>query len=124
MYLLNNPDHYTSHEFKTFFWMSYIQEAWKVWVIDPNDRLYQEKVQLLKRKDKVVGFSPVDDYIYRPCDLEKMCLYDWVSQCSRMKFPRSKKAGTPNVDGVKREEVEGQDDDDDVDNSADEGDNP
>ena len=24
MYLLNNPDHYTGHEFKTFFWMSYV----------------------------------------------------------------------------------------------------
>ena len=85
MYLLNNPDHYTSHEFKTFFWMSYVQEAWKVWVTDPNDRLYQEKVQLLKCKEGVVGFSPVDDYIYRPCELEKMSLYDWISRCSRWK---------------------------------------
>jgi NADH-quinone oxidoreductase subunit N len=28
----------------------------------------------------VIGFiHPVYDYIYRPCELEHMCLYDWIS---------------------------------------------
>jgi len=27
MYLLGNPDHYTSHTFVSFYWQSYVQDA-------------------------------------------------------------------------------------------------
>jgi hypothetical protein len=31
MYLLGQPDHYASHEFKVFYWRSYVNEVKKVW---------------------------------------------------------------------------------------------
>ncbi|THU95847.1 hypothetical protein K435DRAFT_563755, partial [Dendrothele bispora CBS 962.96] len=31
MYLLDNPDHYTSHKFTPFHWKSYVTEAQKPW---------------------------------------------------------------------------------------------
>ena len=30
MYLLGNPDHYTSHNFINFYWKSYVREAYSV----------------------------------------------------------------------------------------------
>ncbi|KAF8878571.1 hypothetical protein BD779DRAFT_1409052, partial [Infundibulicybe gibba] len=66
MYLLGNPDHYKSHEFTVFYWQSY-------------------------RHGRIVGLSPVYDYIYRPAELSDMSLYNWVRRCHREKIP--KKAG-------------------------------
>ncbi|KAF8883851.1 hypothetical protein BD779DRAFT_1389003, partial [Infundibulicybe gibba] len=65
MYLLGNPDHYTDHTFVNFYWQSY-------------------------QKGKLVGLSPVFDYIYRASELEDMSLYDWVRQCTRVKIPTKK----------------------------------
>ncbi|KAF8873000.1 hypothetical protein BD779DRAFT_1392230, partial [Infundibulicybe gibba] len=31
MYLLDNPDHYTSHKFVPFYWQSFVREAGKPW---------------------------------------------------------------------------------------------
>ncbi|KAJ3898664.1 hypothetical protein F5879DRAFT_812223, partial [Lentinula edodes] len=31
MYLLGNPDHYTDHKFKNFYWRSFINEARRFW---------------------------------------------------------------------------------------------
>ncbi|KAJ7289709.1 hypothetical protein C8J57DRAFT_1046420, partial [Mycena rebaudengoi] len=31
MYLLQNPDHYTSHTFKLFWWKSHVPLVWKYW---------------------------------------------------------------------------------------------
>ena len=31
LYLLKNPDHYTSHTFCTFYWKSYVREVRSVW---------------------------------------------------------------------------------------------
>ncbi|KDR70819.1 hypothetical protein GALMADRAFT_46254, partial [Galerina marginata CBS 339.88] len=56
MYLLGNPDHYTDHIFKPFYWKNYI---------------YASRV--------------VDDYIYRPRNYSKYCLYDWVRLSRRIK---------------------------------------
>ncbi|KAF8877980.1 hypothetical protein BD779DRAFT_1430579, partial [Infundibulicybe gibba] len=63
MYLLGNPDHYKSHEFTVFYWQSY-------------------------RHGRIVGLSPVYDYIYRPAALSDMSLYSWVRRCRREKIPK------------------------------------
>ena len=34
MYLLKNPDHYTNHKFRTFYWPNFVQAARHAW--DPN----------------------------------------------------------------------------------------
>ncbi|KAF5365901.1 hypothetical protein D9615_010738 [Tricholomella constricta] len=86
MYLLGNPDHYTSHKFQTFYWQSYVSEVLSAWPDDTgNSNRLPEKVMLIQRNGRVVGLSPVYDYIYRSADLESMSLYDWISQCTRIK---------------------------------------
>ncbi|KAG6375186.1 hypothetical protein JVT61DRAFT_3395 [Boletus reticuloceps] len=34
LYLLQQPDHYTSHKFISFYWTSYVNEIKKVWNTD------------------------------------------------------------------------------------------
>jgi hypothetical protein len=84
MYLLGLPDHYTSHKFRTFFWQSFVQECRKPWVRVEEGTVgtcgsdQSEKVALLKHNGRVIGLSPVFDYVFRPQEIDSMCLYDWV----------------------------------------------
>jgi hypothetical protein len=42
LYLLNHPDHYSSHEFETLYWRSYVNEVKRVWetdTVDDNDNV-------------------------------------------------------------------------------------
>ncbi|KAJ7155809.1 hypothetical protein C8R46DRAFT_1295856, partial [Mycena filopes] len=57
MYLLGNPDHYTSHNYVPFAWRQYVQ---------------------------FVRTSAVDDYRYRPAVYSNLTLYEWI-QCSKKK---------------------------------------
>jgi len=83
MYLLGHPDHYTSHKFVPFYWKSYVNEVFKAW--DPEaSTSVNDKVAILKVRNKFIGLSPVYDCIYRPIELEDMCLYDWARRCERM----------------------------------------
>ena len=84
MYLLNNPDHYTNHTFIPFYWYSFVAEAQKAW--EPQKTEETEKVTLVRTKKRIVGISPVYDYIYRPSELDDMTLYDWVLKCKRQKY--------------------------------------
>ena len=100
MYLLGNPDHYTSHVFVPFYWKTYVNEIYRAWYPERDD-IKASKISLLKQQKKIVGLSMVDDYIFRPSELESMCLYDWRRCCKRLKFPRTKKmqsAGDEDVD--------------------------
>ena len=85
LYLLKNPDHYTSHTFKTFYWKSYVREVKSAWptenknvVVDKEVDKLTEKVVIDKRDDEYVALSAVDDYIYRPSKYDDVCLYDWI----------------------------------------------
>ncbi|KDQ34010.1 hypothetical protein PLEOSDRAFT_1033462, partial [Pleurotus ostreatus PC15] len=83
-YLLGHDDHYTSHDFVTFYWSTYVSEARSYW--HPDDAYKTtEKVALIKKNNRVIGLSPVFDYVYRPETLDTMCLYDWVTRCKRVK---------------------------------------
>ncbi|KAF8238542.1 hypothetical protein L208DRAFT_1213342, partial [Tricholoma matsutake] len=84
MYLLGNPDHYTSHNFVPFYWLSFVNEVRKAWSEDLSGEP-PEKVAILKHKGKVIGISNVYDYIYWPVDMEDMSLYDWISTCKHVK---------------------------------------
>ena len=109
MYLLGNPDHYTNYMFTPFYWKSFVQEARKPWEtlstpqhdsstaypdptkpIEVGDGQPREKVTIFKRNGRVIGLSPVHDYICRPIEFESTCLYDWISRCQREK-KRAKK---------------------------------
>jgi hypothetical protein len=48
---------------------------------------HPEKLTIFKCNSRIVGFSPVHDYIYRPTQFHSMCLYDWISMCKRKKLP-------------------------------------
>ena len=90
MYLLNNPDHYTNHTFIPFYWYSYVVEAQNAW--ESPKAKQPEKVTLVRNKSRIVGLSPIYDYIYRPSALDYLNLYDWVQQCKRQKYnPKSKR---------------------------------
>ena len=113
MYLLGNPDHYTNFNFVPFYWQSFVREARKPWEQTPSQVLktniaqgenankpnsntialeqevneHPEKLTLFKRNGRIIGFSPVHDYIYHPTQFQSMCLYDWISMCKREKLP-------------------------------------
>jgi len=38
-----------------------------------------ETVTLFKQGNQVLGISPVNDYIFRPIELESVSLYDWIA---------------------------------------------
>ena len=91
MYLLGNPDHYTSHEFVNFYWRSFVREACSVFStpLEEIDNM-PEKVMLNKSRGKFVALSNVHDYIYRPKAFGSVNLYDWI-QCVNKKHKPTKR---------------------------------
>jgi len=91
LYLLDNPDHYTSHTFVPFYWQSFVSKARSAWNTDSNHQQphltddMPEKITMLQQQHNTVGFSPVDNYLLRAPELENVCLYDWISQCKCVK---------------------------------------
>ncbi|THU80927.1 hypothetical protein K435DRAFT_581596, partial [Dendrothele bispora CBS 962.96] len=80
--LLDNPDHYTSHKFKPFYWSSYVTEVQKAWDTELEK---DNKVVLIRKNGRIFGLSRVYDYVYRPSELDDMSLYDWIRRCERVK---------------------------------------
>ena len=91
MYLLGNPDHYTGHSFVPFYWQSFVTQAREVFINETESQTEIQKVALIKRKGRIVGLSPVYDYIYRSPELENICLYDWIKSYTRKKVRQTVK---------------------------------
>src|SRR6266849_2032754 len=89
MYLLNNPDHYTDHKFRPFYWKTYVHEAHKPWMMETEQ---DDKVILNKKKWQILCLSPVFDYIYRPSHYEDWSLYDWIRLCTKECKPKTIKS--------------------------------
>jgi hypothetical protein len=84
LYLLGNPDHYTNQNFVVFYWKSYVAEVLKAWKQD-ND-VQTDKVIIQKNEDgEYIGISIVDDYKYRPNELNNKSLYEWIQISKRLK---------------------------------------
>lgn len=87
MYLLGNPDYYSSHEFGHCYWQAFVTNARSPWTSKTDDGNKQqdkpEKVSVLKLKQGkwAVVFSPIIDYIWQPHELEYLSLYDWIRNC-------------------------------------------
>jgi len=98
LYLLGNPDHYTSHEFVPVYWKNYVREVLKSWRSEEDlEEIIPEKLVLQKSKEgKYIGFSGVHDYMYRPSVFEDKTLYEWVQMATRVKATTYKKSN--NVD--------------------------
>ena len=116
LYLLGNPDHYTSHTFINFYWKSFVREARSVFLTSPEeaDEL-PEKVVLNKSEGKFVAISKVHDYIYRPSVFGTMNLYDWI-RCAN-KRRRSSKHHKKDLmeDDIIEEELDDTDSEDELD---------
>ncbi|KAF6759527.1 hypothetical protein DFP72DRAFT_796259, partial [Ephemerocybe angulata] len=116
LYLLQNPDHYTSHQFVPFYWrnyFNYVQGQWSnlldfaepveedtnIIPEDPDVELddapecddtgptlemtqtHTETVQMTRKNGYYLAKSNTDDYRFRPSQLDRICLYDFI-QCS------------------------------------------
>jgi hypothetical protein len=88
LYLLGNPDHYTNQNFVVFYWKSYVAEVLRGWKQD-ND-VQSDKVILQKTQDgEYIRLSTVDDYQYRPYELNDKSLYEWIQISSRLKHTKA-----------------------------------
>ncbi|KAJ7933670.1 hypothetical protein B0H13DRAFT_1476106, partial [Mycena leptocephala] len=79
LYLLGNPDNYTTFSFNVFWWKSYVKEVKKDWndaqdmpgapqevsaeTVDP-DREDGDETAMMKSGEEV-GATNVDDYVFR-----------------------------------------------------------
>ena len=53
LYVLGNPDHYTSHQFVPFYWRSYVNETFHTWsnkITTYNDENVNDQVVINKRE--------------------------------------------------------------------------
>ncbi|KAJ6562188.1 hypothetical protein B0H19DRAFT_942776, partial [Mycena capillaripes] len=85
LYLLGNPDHYTSHKYVPFAWRSYVQFVRSFWIEDvQNDgadeygRDDEERIPICRLDGKFVPTSGVDDYRYRPSVYNNLNLFEWI----------------------------------------------
>ena len=86
LYLLGNPDHYTSHRFRVFYWRPYVSHVRQFFDeklkedahIPIDGKTDVEKVVIIQTKSELIGYSAKLDYIYRPILYEEVCLYDWI----------------------------------------------
>ncbi|EPQ50472.1 hypothetical protein GLOTRDRAFT_25513, partial [Gloeophyllum trabeum ATCC 11539] len=94
-YLLGNPDHYTSHKFKTVFWKSYVGEVLQCWDepsgVDSPDlkSVAKSKVMVRKTKDGYTPYSVVMDYTHRSREYEDINLYDWIRLSRKKTIPKT-----------------------------------
>jgi len=115
-YLLGLPDHYTNFQFKVCYWQSYVDQIEKIWREheereNHGDILDTAAVLIYKAGDNYKATSPLYDYVYRPGELEKVCLYDYISLYEKVKAGRGKNAAVSHkASATSGSESEGDDD--------------
>ncbi|KAH7904091.1 hypothetical protein BJ138DRAFT_967204, partial [Hygrophoropsis aurantiaca] len=103
LYLLGNPDHYTSHQFVPVYWKSYVSEVRRSFAKDSEELVEEDGNIVLKRiAGSVVGTSPVFDYIYRPTAFEDMSLYDWTRLYEKKRIPSTKASDDADTTSTQR----------------------
>jgi hypothetical protein len=98
-YLLGLPDHYTNFQFKVCYWQSYVDQIEKIW------RDYEEggqgnvldmaTVLIYKAGNDYKATSPLYDYVYRPTELENVCLHTYISLYEKAKAGKCKATAMP-----------------------------
>lgn len=95
MYLLGNPDHYTSHRFRPFFWRMYYNSIHQYWTgLD-----IEEKVMVVRKKGHIVGISESQNYVFRADELSHLKLYDFMLLCQRVKIPKDGASSASRAEG-------------------------
>jgi hypothetical protein len=112
LFLLGNPDHYTDHKFKTFYWKSYVRQVMKYFPHETesdgnttstlSETSIAEKVVVNKVNGEYVGLSSVLDYMYRPVIYGRVNLYDWIrlSEKSTIASHKNKKKPKKEADAI------------------------
>ncbi|PPR07612.1 hypothetical protein CVT24_004165 [Panaeolus cyanescens] len=100
MYLLKNPDHYTSHEYVTFYWRTYVAEARRPFEDDQQRAETEEKVLILRSRGKVVACSWIQDYIHRPIELSNINLYEYIRCYKRVSILAGKNKESQEADDI------------------------
>ncbi|KAG6894052.1 hypothetical protein C0992_007672 [Termitomyces sp. T32_za158] len=86
MYLLGHPDHYTDYDFSLLYWPTFIREVRRPWMVENPLDNDADKIAIIKQRGRIVGLSPVFDYIFRGPKLENMSLYEWSSRSKQVKL--------------------------------------
>lgn len=100
-YLLGFPDHYSSNDFKVFFWYTFVKrvmdvvqsEVNSVFPIDLDRGRGEPSDEVLGLERTAAGVLPkskVDDYIYRPGCLGELCLYDFLARTDVKRRPKKR----------------------------------
>ncbi|KAJ3520205.1 hypothetical protein NMY22_g12852 [Coprinellus aureogranulatus] len=94
MYLLGNPDHYTSHEFITFWWKSFVSHITRqeFGSDEAEDTSTTDNVLITRSNGEYLAWCNIDDYVFRPEIYKDVNVTEWV-QCSikkKMYKPRKK----------------------------------
>ncbi|PSS37384.1 hypothetical protein PHLCEN_2v774, partial [Hermanssonia centrifuga] len=111
MYLLGQPDHYTPETFRVFYWSPYVREftatAWQDEHVDPSDTSdAADRVVISHDGSGFVPRSQLNDYIYRPVELEDMTLYDYMASTSVRKLSDKQRSNQADDDVERTLEVE------------------
>ncbi|KZT18399.1 hypothetical protein NEOLEDRAFT_1080357 [Neolentinus lepideus HHB14362 ss-1] len=98
-YLLGQPDHYTNHAFKPFFWQSFINEVTLAWPHDSasnvSDILTKDRVHLQNSGGTVVARSKVLDYKYRPLEMKDWPPFEFCRHAVIKPKPKAKPDDEP-----------------------------
>lgn len=89
MYLLGNPDHYTSHKYVCFWWKSYVTYLQRSDKTSENDMVdiqgadlpsveNEDQVQIGQEEGVYIATTNIDDYKYRPDIYLNVSLYEWI----------------------------------------------
>jgi hypothetical protein len=98
LYILGNPDHYTSHDFIPFYWKSFVHHIFFEPELNQDvegSSKPSEKVVIQNKAGRYVAYSAVFDYIYRPLSYSHMSLYTWIQTVQKCKIPKEKSNKTP-----------------------------
>ncbi|KAF5318887.1 hypothetical protein D9611_014722 [Ephemerocybe angulata] len=107
MYLLGNPDHYTSHTFRTLYWKPFVSRVNSHWAnlergpdsppdCDRTAGICDDDERLLigVSEGEITARSKVDDYVHRPREFDSMSLYEWVQFCTKEIIPKKYRNAT------------------------------
>ena len=90
LYLLGQPDHYSSHEFAPLNWRIFVNEVLSYWKPSDTDP-HTPDVSLYMANNQLVAISPAYDYKHRPKELEHMALYHWACQWHKVRLSKKQR---------------------------------
>ena len=106
LYVIKGQDNYTNHTFCSFYWKSietFIEKSLPLQpidfphenhiqnptvIIDPDESLEETHVGISSTKGLIMKSSQLEDYIYRPNELNCLSLWDFIAHCEKIYQPK------------------------------------